>query len=63
MEGFKPTIRYDLIGVLYGRVGSLEEWKGRFGFSRHGTCGSGDELKPVLVFGGRRKIGGREIVG
>ena len=42
------------IGVLYGRVGSMEGWKGCFGFPRH-------KLKPVLVFGGRKKTSWREI--
>ena len=61
MKGFKPALRYDFIDVLYGRARSLEGWKGWFDFFWHGTCGSDDELKPVLVFGWRWKIDGREI--
>ena len=40
----------------------MERWKVWFVFFLHGTCGSGDELKPVLVFGGRGKsVGGRSL--
>ena len=52
MEAFSDeNILYDLISVVYGREGWKDWcviwkigmiWKGWFGFSGHGTCGSGD---------------------
>ena len=55
MEAFPDeNIQYDLIGVVYGRK---DRWKD----GRVGLVLVMHELKPVLVFGGRKKIGGKEI--